>query len=400
MDGDAAHPVSLPPGRRPGRSGRGQHATSRNAAQTSDQPAGAQRRRTSHRRRRGRLARRDGGSCRGCAEGPGHSHGRAAEHQRAGTPDPIAIPAGAPSDRPQNVTSALLTLMSAQGRIVRSTPTGSWTSRHHRWEPVEHWWPDGLPELGIEASQRALAHSWLERFGPATADDLQWWTGWNKTTVRRALSGLPIEEVDLHGQTGIALSASEALEDDPGDQVTATPVATLLPSLDPTPMGWKRRDWFLRIDHHHVFDRNGNIGPTLWWDGEIIGSWAISSTGELPTTVLADRGTAADAAVEFAAGRLHERLHGTVVTPAIRAPLERSLVRGGAEPLSDGAPQPKSRTHRPGATGPPTAATSAVAERFICSVAGERAGRQGGLPSLASCDSTPPQPQTVRSRSA
>ena len=44
------------------------------------------------------------------------------------------IPARAPSDRPQNVTSALLTLMSAEGRIVRSTPTGSWTSRHHRWE--------------------------------------------------------------------------------------------------------------------------------------------------------------------------------------------------------------------------------------------------------------------------
>lgn len=36
----------------------------------------------------------------------------------------------------------------------------------------------------------------------------------------------------------------------------------------------------------------------------------------------------------------------------------------------------------------PTAATSAVAERFICFVAGERGGRQGGLPSLASCDST------------
>jgi hypothetical protein len=34
------------------------------------------------------------------------------------------IPPGAPSDRPQNVTSALLTLMSAEGRIVRSVPAG------------------------------------------------------------------------------------------------------------------------------------------------------------------------------------------------------------------------------------------------------------------------------------
>ena len=42
----------------------------------------------------------------------------------------------APSDRPQNVTTSLLTLMSAQGRIVRGSPTGAWTSRHHRWEPI------------------------------------------------------------------------------------------------------------------------------------------------------------------------------------------------------------------------------------------------------------------------
>lgn len=47
-----------------------------------------------------------------------------------------AIPARAPSERPINVTSALLTVMSAQGRIVRGTPTGAWTSRHHRWEPI------------------------------------------------------------------------------------------------------------------------------------------------------------------------------------------------------------------------------------------------------------------------
>jgi hypothetical protein len=78
----------------------------------------------------------------------------------------------AASDRPQNLTSALLTMMSAQGRIVRGTPVGPWTSRHHRWEPIEQWWPDGLPELDAEDSQRELARRWLIRFGPATVGDL------------------------------------------------------------------------------------------------------------------------------------------------------------------------------------------------------------------------------------
>lgn len=41
-------------------------------------------------------------------------------------------------------------------------------------------------KLETEQAQRELAKLWLTRFGPATVEDLQWWTGWNKTTVHRA----------------------------------------------------------------------------------------------------------------------------------------------------------------------------------------------------------------------
>jgi Winged helix DNA-binding domain len=228
-----------------------------------------------------------------------------------------------PSDRPQNLTSSLLTLMSAEGRLVRSTPVGAWTSRHHRWEPVGRWWPDGLPAQDIDRARQALARRWLTRFGPATVEDLQWWTGWTKATVRRALGNLPVAEVDLHGQPGITLR-------DPGGDLpddARAPVAALLPALDPTPMGWKHRDWFLSIDRQAVFDRTGNIGPTVWWNGEIIGSWTITATGELRTRVLADRGAAAAAAIDAAAAGLQQRLSGAAVTPAFRTPLERSIAR-------------------------------------------------------------------------
>ncbi|KHL04183.1 winged helix DNA-binding domain-containing protein [Sinomonas humi] len=229
---------------------------------------------------------------------------------------------GSRSERAQNLTSPLLTAMSAAGGIVRGSPTGAWTSRHHRWEPVERWWPEGMPELDAAAAQSALARRWLERFGPATMDDLQWWTGWSKTTVRRALTTLPVVDVDLHGQPGIALSA------EPGtDSLDQAPVATLLPSLDPTPMGWKHREWFLGISPHDVFDAAGNIGPTAWWDGEIIGSWAVASAGEVRTVLLADRGHEAAQALDAAAAHLQQRLDGTAVTPAIRTRLERSLTQ-------------------------------------------------------------------------
>jgi len=240
------------------------------------------------------------------------------------------IPPRVASDRPQNLTSALLTMMSAQGRIVRGAPAGPWTSRQHRWEPAGTWWPGGLPELAAEDSQRELARRWLTRFGPATAEDLQWWTGWNTTTVRHALRELPIEEVDLHSSTGIALAGH-----DPGDAATAPPAAALLPALDPTPMGWKRRDWLFGIPQHHVFDNRGNIGPTLWWDGEIIGSWAVTPAGQVRTAVLADRGAAARSAIQDTAARLEARLQGTVITPAIRTPVERQLAERNAEGLQN-----------------------------------------------------------------
>jgi hypothetical protein len=232
------------------------------------------------------------------------------------------ILARAPSDRPHNVTTSLLTLMSASGRIVRGTPTGPWTSRHHRWEPVSRWWPEGVPRIDISQARRDLARRWLARFGPARTEDLQWWTGWNKTTTRRALQDLMIEEVDLHGQAGIVL-ASPAGEF--SDRPPGVPSATLLPALDPTPMGWQARDWFLGIDPGHVFDRTGNIGATLWWNGEIIGGWAIAPSGEVRTKVIADRGAEAHAAIDRAASHLHARLNGTAVTPAIRTPLQQAL---------------------------------------------------------------------------
>jgi hypothetical protein len=242
----------------------------------------------------------------------------------------IVLSRGKSYEGRQNISSRILLLLAAQGRVVRGRPRGSWTSHQYRWAPLTAWCPRGLDEWTAQAAEVELARRWLETFGPATADDLRWWTGWTKTTVQQVLSRLPIEEVDLHGQAGIALGA--AAEDAGPDPTTHTrgdppgpPAATLLPALDPTPMGWKHREWFFGIDQHQVFDRNGNIGPTLWWDGEIIGSWAVAATGEIRLKLVADRGTEASNAIGDAAARLHDRLHGAVITPAIRTPLERSL---------------------------------------------------------------------------
>jgi hypothetical protein len=90
-------------------------------------------------------------------------------------------------------------------------------------------------------------------------------------------------------------------------------------------MGWKARDWFLAIDPGLIYDRAGNIGPTVWWGGEIIGSWAVTPDGRIITKVIADRGAEAHIAIDHAATQLHARLGGTLVTPAVRTPLAHAL---------------------------------------------------------------------------
>lgn len=99
----------------------------------------------------------------------------------------------------------------------------------------------------------------------------------------------------------------------------------LLPALDPTPMGWKARDWFLPADSRELYDSYGNIGPTVWWGGEVVGGWAVRRDGSIATELLVDRGREAELAVAAAADQLRGRLDGSVVVPSFRTPLERRL---------------------------------------------------------------------------
>ena len=221
----------------------------------------------------------------------------------------------------RNVTTQVLTLMGAEGRIVRGRPRGAWASRQHTWESADRWWPSGIPPLTPAEARSRLVEAYLDRFGPVTEADIAWWTGWSLRQTRAALAGVATAEVAVTDGTGIVAST---------DQETpppTAPVATLLPALDPTPMGWKARDWFLPQDptaRTALYDRNGNVGPTVWWGGEIVGGWAVRPDGVVVTRLLIDRGAAAVEAVDQAAMVLRSRLTGAVV-PSFATPLEREL---------------------------------------------------------------------------
>lgn len=216
-------------------------------------------------------------------------------------------------DVKRTITSQVLTVMAAEGRIVRSAPRGGWLVRQHTWQPASSWWPEGLPDLPDAAAR--LVERYLRRFGPATPADVQWWTGWTAGATRAALAALDTVDVG----PGLVLADDVVLE------APRAPTVALLPALDPTPMGWKERGWFLPEDPGPFYDRSGNIGPTVWWGGEVIGGWAIRPDGRIATRLVADRGADAARAVAEAADALEGRLGGASVVPAFPTPLEKEL---------------------------------------------------------------------------
>ena len=90
-------------------------------------------------------------------------------------------------------------------------------------------------------------------------------------------------------------------------------------------MGWQQRDWFLGEHGPALFDRSGNIGPTVWWDGRIVGGWAVRPGGEVVLRLLEDIGADGAAAVEKATAQLVEWIGPVRFVPRFRTPLEREL---------------------------------------------------------------------------
>ncbi|GAA5075340.1 winged helix DNA-binding domain-containing protein [Nocardia iowensis] len=221
--------------------------------------------------------------------------------------------------KPTNITTWVLVTLGCEGRIVRGRPNGGWTSSQYTWAPIESWLPDGVPAMPIEQARAELIRQWLHAFGPAPITDIKWWTGWGLGEVRKALTDLDLVEVDLNGSTGLLLA------DDAEPVAAPQPWAALLPALDPTPMGWQSRDWYLGAHAPALFDRNGNVGPTIWWDGRIVGGWAQRKDGEIVYRLLEDVGADATAMIETEAARTADWFGDVRAIPRFRTPLEREL---------------------------------------------------------------------------
>jgi hypothetical protein len=218
------------------------------------------------------------------------------------------------------ISSRILFLMAMDGRIVRTRPAGSWRSSQYHWAAADRWFADSLHPLDPGPARTHLARRYLVAHGPATLDDLRWWTGWTVKHAAAAVAGIGAVPVRLDdGREGLLLN------DDIDPVPAGLPSVALLPALDSTPMGWKHRGWFLGSHAPRLFDRNGNVGPSVWVDGRIVGGWAQTAGGEVAVRLLEDVGADGGMGVASVAAELTTWLGGTLVIPRFRTPLEKEL---------------------------------------------------------------------------
>ena len=203
---------------------------------------------------------------------------------------------------------------------MRGRPRTSWTNGQYRWAATRAWLGSELEQLDPDAARATLLRRWLGSFGPATETDIRWWAGWTAREARAALAAVSHVTVDLDGATGFVLAEDVEPTERPA------PSAALLPTLDPTTMGCKDRDWYLGGHASLLFDRNGNAGPTVWWDGRVVGGWAQRKDGEVVFRLLEDVGGEAAQAVAAEAERLAAWLGEVRVAPGFLPPFQRGLV--------------------------------------------------------------------------
>ena len=225
------------------------------------------------------------------------------------------------------VSTRVLFLMSTGLQIVRARPLGSWLSSQYRWAATTDWLGQ-LPAISPADARAQLARRYLATFGPATRSDLAWWTGWPLGQTDAALAAVDAQSVRLDsGTTGFVLPADAGPSGEAKRRraKSSSHWVALLPSLDPTVMGWKERDWYLGGYRHALFDPYGNAGPTVWYDGRIVGGWGQNGAGTVVFELFEDVPSSARRAIAARAAALQEWLGGTKVTPRFRTPFEKSL---------------------------------------------------------------------------
>ncbi|GAB3133615.1 winged helix DNA-binding domain-containing protein [Tsukamurella serpentis] len=229
----------------------------------------------------------------------------------------VTISEGKPYGGEFHLAPRVLNWLGAAGDLVRSKNESHWRVNRNLWTRTDEWLGRSPQRIDPGRAYAVMVGEYLRAFGPATEADVVWWFGATKTVIRAALAEIDAVPVRLERDgTGWVL---------PGDDAPVEPVepwAALLPALDPTPMGWKERTFYLDPAFAPaVFDRAGNAGTTAWWDGRIVGAYIQEDDGTVVPVTAPGVPREGRAALDAQAARLQDWLAGERVNSLYKSPI-------------------------------------------------------------------------------
>jgi hypothetical protein len=204
----------------------------------------------------------------------------------------------------QNYIRSVLRLLFAKGSVVRAEASHA-RSNLTSYASLQNWVP-GF-ELEIVDEKRAeseVIRRHLERFGPSTIDDISWWLGTTKTAVKDALESFGDEIRSFQYGDSEVFAHSRDYEIAASLELPSDRHVWFLPYEDHFLKAFIGRDSFINPDiqpkispasprHYWPSDPDaprkmpskgvratGEIRPTIWLDGAVVGRWEIDDSNE------------------------------------------------------------------------------------------------------------------------
>jgi len=173
--------------------------------------------------------------------------------------------------------SPIVNLMCDKGLLIRGNPDKGWRSNIHTYYLSKEYFPDmDLNAYDEEEARRLVVQWYLATFGPATENDVIWWTDFPRGQTKQFIEEMKerVAIANISGLKGDYFMLSSQKTSLASTSLPKNPVVTLLPTLDPYLMGYKDRERYLDPKHYDfIFDRSGNATSTILLDGRVVGIW-------------------------------------------------------------------------------------------------------------------------------
>jgi len=193
--------------------------------------------------------------------------------------------------RPTVDLGAIVTLMTAEGALVRARPDRGPFDNRMTFSARETLLPGlELDRMSQDEARAQVLRAYVRGYGPVTQKDAAWWTGMDLKRVARAMEALEDElvEIALKGTEGTWLMHAADAEELERAALLDQPSVAVLPANDPLMVGYADRSRFIDdVARPYVFDNAHNAAPVVLVDGRVAAIWDIR---KLPA--------AADAAAE------------------------------------------------------------------------------------------------------